>query len=324
MATERLKLLARGVWGARRFLLRRLLTSLLSVVGATLLVFLLLHMIPGDPVDNLLGEDARPADKAELRRCMDLDQPLPVQLGRFLRSIGDGTLGVSCPDRKTTVAGRIAAVLPYTVTLAVVSMSLALLLALPLGIAAALRPRTMLDATATGVALLGISMPAMWLGPLLLMTFFTGLEWLPGPGEEIDSPRGLILPAVVLSTHLMAMLARMTRSSLLETLNEDYVRTAYAKGLSPTRVVLKHALRNALIPVVTLIGLQAGYLLGGAVVTETIFSWPGVGRLAVGAILARDLPLAQGSILILAVSFIVINLFVDVLYGILDPRVGKR
>lgn len=321
MATERLKLLARGVWGARRFLLRRLLTSLLSVVGATLLVFLLLHMIPGDPVDNLLGEDARPADKAELRRCMDLDQPLPVQLGRFLRSIGDGTLGVSCPDRKTTVAGRIAAVLPYTVTLAVVSMSLALLLALPLGIAAALRPRTMLDATATGVALLGISMPAMWLGPLLLMTFFTGLEWLPGPGEEIDSPRGLILPAVVLSTHLMAMLARMTRSSLLETLNEDYVRTAYAKGLSPTRVVLKHALRNALLPVITVAGMQFGSLLAGAVVTEKIFARPGLGTLLLEGIMQRDYRIVQGCTLVVAVLYVGVNLLVDLLYAATDPRI---
>lgn len=317
-----------GVWGLRRFLLRRLLTSLLAVLGVIVAVFLLLHVVPGDPVDNLLGEDARPQDKLELRRCMDLDQPMPVQLYRFLRSIGDGTLGYSCPDRKRTVAGRIAAVMPHTVALAVSAMVVALLLALPLGVVAALRPRSGWDTAATAAALSGISMPSMWLGPVLLFLFFirpppfdTLVPALPGPGEDTDRFAGLILPSIMLGTHLMAMLARMTRSSLLDTLGEDYVRTARAKGLSEDRVVIKHALRNAMLPVITVAGMQFGALLAGAVVTEKVFARPGLGTLLLDAISQRDYRVVQGCALVIAVLYVGVNLLVDLLYAATDPRI---
>jgi peptide/nickel transport system permease protein len=317
-----------GVWGMRRFLMRRLFTSLLAVLGVVVAVFLLLHVVPGDPVDNLLGEDARPQDKLELRRCMDLDQPMPVQLYRFLRSVGDGTLGYSCPDRKRTVAGRIAEVMPHTVALAVSAMIVALLLALPLGVVAALRPRSGWDTAATAAALSGISMPSMWLGPVLLFLFFirpapldSFLPALPGPGEDTDRLAGLILPSIMLGTHLMAMLARMTRSSLLDTLGEDYVRTARAKGLSEDRVVIKHALRNAMLPVITVAGMQFGALLAGAVVTEKVFARPGLGTLLLDAISQRDYRVVQGCALVIAVLYVGVNLLVDLLYAATDPRI---
>lgn len=309
-------------WRLRRYLVRRLLSSLVSVAGVVSLTFVLLHLIPGDPVDNLLGEDARPQDKLELRRCMDLDQTLPVQFGRFTKSIVDGTLGYSCPDRKVTVAQRIKKALPPTVTLAVAAMAVALCLALPLGIVAALKARSRWDAALTAVALLGISIPSMCLGPLLLYLFFVQLPWFPGPSsEDSGGLRGLVLPAVMLGTHLMAMLARMTRSSLLDTLSEDYVRTARAKGLPPWKVVLKHAMRNALLPVITVAGMQFGALLAGAVVTEKVFARPGLGTLLLEAIAQRDYRVVQGLTLVIAVMYVLINLIVDVLYAAVDPRI---
>lgn len=308
-------------WRLRHYLVRRLFSSLFSVAGVVALTFVLLHLIPGDPVDNLLGEDARPQDKIELRRCMDLDQTLPVQFGRFVRSIFDGTLGYSCPDRKTTVAQRIKKALPPTAVLAVSAMTVAMFLSLPLGIIAALKARSRWDAALTAVALLGISMPSMWLGPMLLYAGYVGLQWFPGPGEEVGSLRGLILPSVMLGTHLMAMLARMTRSSLLDTLSEDYVRTARAKGLPPWKVVLKHAMRNALLPVITVAGMQFGALLAGAVVTEKVFARPGLGTLLLEAIAQRDYRVVQGLTLVIAVMYVVINLIVDVLYAAVDPRI---
>jgi ABC-type dipeptide/oligopeptide/nickel transport system permease component len=320
-ATRLIEALLSTSWRLRRYLVRRLFSSLLSVAGVVALTFVLLHLIPGDPVDNLLGEDARPQDKIELRRCMDLDQTLPVQFGRFVQSIFDGTLGYSCPDRKTTVAQRIKKALPPTAVLAVSAMTVAMLLSLPLGIIAALKARSRWDAALTAVALLGISMPSMWLGPMLLYAGYVGLQWFPGPGEEVGSLRGLILPSVMLGTHLMAMLARMTRSSLLDTLSEDYVRTARAKGLPPWKVVLKHAMRNALLPVITVAGMQFGALLAGAVVTEKVFARPGLGTLLLEAIAQRDYRVVQGLTLVIAVMYVLINLIVDVLYAAVDPRI---
>src|SRR6266542_540546 len=281
------------------FLRRRLLSSLTAVFGVSVLVFLLVHLIPGDPIDNLLGERADPRDKLEMQRCMDLDQPLVIQFGRFLANVADGTLGHTCPDQRRTVASLIAEALPSTIALATAAMVVALVLALPLGIVAALRPRGALDATATLISLAGISMPAMWLGPLLLAIFYVGLQWLPGPADE-GGLAGLILPAFMLGTHIMAMLARMTRSSLLEVLGEDYVRTARAKGLSSTAVVLRHALRNALVPVITVAGIQFGSLLAGAVVTEKVFARPGIGTLLLEAISQRDYRVVQGCTLVIA------------------------
>ncbi len=307
------------------FVLRRLGTSLLAVFGVSLLVFLLVHLIPGDPVDNMLGEGADPRDKAVLRACMDLDQPLPVQFGRFLRHVGDGTLGHTCHDplHPRTVASLIGEALPSTAALAAAAMVVALLLALPLGVAAALRPGSALDAAATGVSLAGISMPAMWLGPLLLVIFYIDLRWLPGPADD-GGLAGLVLPAVMLGTHLMAMLARMTRSSLLDVTGEDYMRTARAKGLGPWSIVVKHGLRNALVPVITVAGIQFGSLLAGAVVTEKVFARPGIGTLLLDAIAQRDYRVVQGCTLVTACTYVVVNLLVDLAYGAADPRIRMK
>ena len=291
------------------------------MAGAVVLTFLLLHLTPGDPVDNLLGDEARIEDKIELRRCLDLDQTLPVQFGRFVYSIWDGTLGHSCPDRKETVAQRIKKAFPATLTLAISAMAVALMLALPLGILAALKARTRWDTLLTAVALAGISMPAMWMGPMLLYVFYLVLGWLPGPGEATASVRGLVLPSLMLGTHLMAMLARMTRSSLLDTLSEDYVRTARAKGLPPWKVVLKHAMRNALLPVITVAGMQFGALLAGAVVTEKVFARPGLGTLLLEAIDERNYRVVQGLTLVIATVYVLLNLLVDLLYAAVDPRI---
>jgi ABC-type dipeptide/oligopeptide/nickel transport system permease component len=320
-ATRLVEALLSTTWRLRRYLVRRAIASLGSVAGVVVMVFVLLHLIPGDPVDNLLGEEARPQDKAELRKCMDLDQTLPVQFGRFVKSTFDGTLGYSCPDRKLTVATRIKQVLPSTIQLAVAAMAVALLLALPLGIGAALKVDTGWDTGLTGVALLGISMPAMWLGPMLLYLFYVLVPWFPGPGEDTGKLRGLVLPAVMLGTHLMAMLARMTRSSLLDTLSEDYIRTARAKGLPGWKVILKHAMRNALLPVITVAGMQFGALLAGAVVTEKVFARPGLGTLLLEAIAQRDYRVVQGCTLVIAVMYVTVNLIVDVLYAAVDPRI---
>jgi peptide/nickel transport system permease protein len=303
-----------------RYLRRRIASSLAAIFGVSMLVFLLVHLIPGDPVDNLLGERADPIDKAEMRRCMDLDQPLYVQFERFLVHVGDGTLGRTCPDERRTVASLIFAELPSTITLALAAMLVALALALPLGTVAALRPGGLLDAGATTISLLGISMPAMWLGPLLLAVFYVGLGWLPGPADG-GGVAALVLPSFMLGTHLMAMLARMTRSSLLEVLGEDYVRTARAKGLSSTATVLGHALRNALVPVITVAGIQFGSLLAGAVVTEKVFARRGIGTLLLEAISRRDYRLVQGCTLVIAVSYVTVNLAVDLAYGAADPRI---
>ncbi|HZS37130.1 MAG TPA: ABC transporter permease [Polyangia bacterium] len=305
------------------FLRRRLVSSVIAVLGVCVLVFLLLHLIPGDPIDNLLGERADPVDKAEMRACMDLDQTMMVQFGRFLVHVFDGTLGVTCPDRSRTVASLIGAALPSTFALAVAGMLVALILALPLGILAALKPRSPLDAAATVVSLAGISMPAMWLGPVLLSIFYVGLRWLPGPADDAGLA-GLVLPAIMLGTHLMAMLARMTRSSLLDVLGEDYIRTARAKGLAPSRVILRHGLRNALVPVITVAGIQFGSLLAGAVVTEKVFARPGIGTLLLEAIAQRDYRVVQGCTLVIAVSYVTVNLLVDLAYGVADPRIRVR
>lgn len=305
------------------YLRRRLFSSLVAILGVTVLVFLLVHLIPGDPVENLLGERADPADLAEMRACMDLDQTLPVQLWRFVRNVADGTFGVTCPDRARTVASLIWAALPSTVALATAAMVIALLLALPLGIAAAIRPGSILDASATTISLAGISMPSMWLGPLLLSIFYVQLHWLPGPADP-EGLAALLLPSIMLGTHLMAMLARMTRSSLLDVLSEDYVRTARSKGLGSLAMIVRHALRNALVPVITTAGIQFGSLLAGAVVTEKVFARAGIGTLLLEAISERNYRVVQGCTLVIAISYVLVNLLVDVAYGLADPRIRVK
>ncbi|HTM21969.1 MAG TPA: ABC transporter permease [Kofleriaceae bacterium] len=304
------------------FVLRRLGSGLLAVFGVSVLVFLFLHIIPGDPVDQLAGGDADPARRAAIERCLNLDRPLGEQFGTFLHNIADGSLGHQCPDpaNKPDVMDRITDVLPYTLELACGGMLVALLLALPLGILAAVRRGTWVDTMSATVSLLGISMPIMWMGPLALSLFFVDLGWLPGPNEP-DATGALILPSVVVGVHLMAMLSRMTRASMVEVLHEDYMRTARAKGLPPGRVLLLHGLRNALLPVITVAGLQFGALLSGAIITEKVFARPGLGTLLLEGISQRNFPLVQGTVLVVAVLYVTVNLLVDLAYGLADPRI---
>ncbi len=311
--------------GLGRYLLRRAATAAVALCGVCLLVFSLIHLIPGDPVDNMLGETAPAAERDRLRQALHLDEPLPHQFGRFVDGIRDGTLGRSFRNRDRTVASLIGEVFPDTLLLALAAMFVALLLALPLGIAAALRPGTWFDGMSMGISLLGVAIPNMWLGPLLLLAFSIHWAWFPGPAP--NDPRtlaALVLPAITLGTALMAMLSRMTRASLLGVLGEDYIRTARAKGLSSTRVVLKHGLRNALIPVITVVGLQFGALLSGAIVTEKVFGRPGLGTLLMRAITTRDYPVIQGTVLFIAVLYVLVNLAVDLTYGVVDPRIRRR
>jgi ABC-type dipeptide/oligopeptide/nickel transport system permease component len=306
------------------FLIRRLGSSALAVLGVSLLVFFFLHLVPGDPVDRLAGGDATPEQRADMARCMHLDEPLAVQFGIFVGNVADGSLGRQCPDPadRPTVMARVLEVMPYTIELAFGGMAVAILLALPLGIIAAVRRGTWIDTAAAMVSLSGISMPIMWMGPLLVSVFFVQLAWLPGPAEP-DAALALLLPSVVVGTHLMAMLSRMTRSSLVEVLGEDFMRTARAKGLPEPVVVLKHGLRNALLPVITVAGLQFGSLLGGAIITEKVFARPGLGTLLLEGISERNYPLVQGTVLVIAVAYVTVNLLVDLGYGLADPRVRR-
>jgi ABC-type dipeptide/oligopeptide/nickel transport system permease component len=306
------------------FILRRLGLGLISILGVSVLVFLFLHLIPGDPVDNLAGGDqATPEMRAKIEQCMGLDQPLYVQFGRFLGHVADRTLGHQCPDpkNKPTVMDRVAEALPNTVALALCGMGVALVFALPLGIVAALRRGTWVDTLSALISLSGIAFPMMLMGPLLLMFFFDRLGLLPGPTET--GPLAMILPATAVGTHLMAMLARMTRSSMVEVLGEDYLRTARAKGLPDRVVVAKHALRNALLPVITVAGLQFGSMLSGAIITEKVFARPGLGTLLLEAIAERNYPIVQGTVLVIAALYVLVNIAVDVAYGVADPRIRR-
>jgi len=301
-----------------RFLLRRLLLTIPVLVGVATLVFSLIHLVPGDPVQAMLGESASPQDVAQLRTRLGLDRPLYEQYISFAGGVVRGDLGTS---RRTNrpVTSVILERMPATLELALAAMLLAMAFAIPLGIVAAVRKGTRVDHAATTIALVGISMPTFWLGPLLAIVFSVWLGWFPVSGRGTFA--NLVLPAVTLGAPLAAMLARMTRASVLEELRELYVLAARARGVSETRAVLAHAFRNSLIPIVTVIGLQFGSVLTGAVITETIFAWPGVGRLLVQSISARDYPAVQGCILLIAVTYVSMNLLIDVLYGVLDPRI---
>jgi peptide/nickel transport system permease protein len=301
-----------------RFLARRLLLTIPVFFGVATVVFLLIHLIPGDPVQAMLGESAAPADIAVLRGRLGLDRPLIVQYGAFLEGLATGDLGTSLRTNQSVVS-VLAERLPATVELAAAAMLVALVFALPIGTIAAARAGTRLDHMTMTAALVGISMPNFWLGPLLAIVFSIVLGWLPVSGR--GTPAHLILPAVTLAAPLAAVLARMTRASVLEELRELYVLAARARGVSRARAVLRHAFRNSLVPIVTLLGLQLGGLLTGAVITETIFAWPGVGRLLIQSIGFRDYPMVQGCILLIAVMYVSLNLFADLLYGMLDPRI---
>lgn len=307
-----------GFWS---FAARRSLGAAAAVVGVSLAVFALRHAVPGDPIDAMLGEQATETDREALRVCLDLDKGIGGQLVSFGKDVLSGTLGISCLDRRSTVASLIRQVYPRTLELAVAAVGLALLLALPLGILASLRPGSWLDGLVMGTSLAGIAVPTMWLGPMLLAFFYVRLGWLPGPADPPSAPGALLLPAVTLASHLAAMLARMTRSALLDVAGEDFMRTARSKGLSRLAILRRHALRNALLPVVTVAGIQLGALLAGAIVTEKIFARPGLGTLLLDAISMRNWKVVQGVVLVVAISYVLVNVLVDFVYAALDPRV---
>jgi peptide/nickel transport system permease protein len=300
------------------FLLRRLLLTIPVLLGVATLVFSLIHLVPGDPVQTMLGESATPQEIARVRTQLGLDRPLYVQYWVFLKGVAKGDLGVSLRTNEP-VATAIADRMPATIELAIAAMCLAIVVAIPLGIIAAVGAGTVVDYAATTLALAGISIPNFWLGPLLAIVFAVTLGWMPVSGS--GTPAHLILPAITLGAPLGAVLARMTRASVIEELRELYVLAARARGVSRARAVLRHAFRNSLIPIVTVLGLQMGAVLTGAVITETIFAWPGVGRLLIQSINFRDYPLVQGCILLIAVTYVAMNLLTDLAYGLLDPRI---
>lgn len=301
-----------------RYLVRRLLLTIPVLLGVATLVFALIHLVPGDPAQAMLGEGAAPEELVKLRQSLGLDEPLLVQYQSFLTGIARGDLGTSF-RYNTPVTAQIREKLPNTAMLAVAAMGLAIVFAIPLGILAAVFRGTVVDYSAMTIALVGISMPNFWLGPLLAIFFAVRLGWLPVSGT--GSIWHLVLPAVTLGAALSAILARMTRASLLEELRELYVLAARARGLSASRAILRHAFRNSLIPIVTIVGLQFGAVLTGTIITETIFAWPGLGRLLIQAINYRDYPLVQGCILFISVTYVAMNLLTDLAYGFLDPRI---
>jgi peptide/nickel transport system permease protein len=300
------------------FLIRRLLLTIPVLLGVATLVFSLVHLVPGDPVQAMLGESASPQDVAELRGRLGLDRPLYEQYGGFLKGLATGNLGRSLRTNQPVVAA-IAERVPATLELAFAAMLVATIVAIPLGIVAAASAGTRVDHAATTLALVGISVPNFWLGPLLAIVFSVTLGWLPVSGR--GTLAHLVLPAVTLGAPLAAVLARMTRASVIEELRELYVLAARARGVSRAAAVLRHAFRNSLIPIVTVLGLQFGAVLTGAVITETIFAWPGVGRLLIQSISFRDYPLVQGCILLIAITYVTMNLLTDLAYGLLDPRI---
>ena len=332
------------------FILKRLATLIPTLVGITLVAFGLIRLIPGDPIEVMMGERRLdPEVHAAMVKSMGLDQPLATQYFQYLGNLLHGDLGQSLVSREP-VAKEFAALFPATVELALTALLLAVTLGLLLGMLAGLKRGSLFDQGVMGMATVGYSMPVFWWGLILIMFFSVNLGWTTVSGRisiEYDVARvsgfllvdswlsgeegafssalaHLLLPAVVLGTSSLAVVARMTRSSMLEVLREDYVRTARAKGLSPVRVVVVHALRNALIPVLTVVGMQTGSLLAGAVLTETIFSWPGIGKWLIDSIARRDYPVVQAGILISALTFIGVNLFVDILYGVVNPRIRAQ
>jgi peptide/nickel transport system permease protein len=300
------------------YLIRRLLLTIPVLLGVATLVFALIHLVPGDPAQAMLGEGASQEEVQKLRGILGLDRPLLAQYLSFLGGITRGDLGRSF-RYNTPVTTEIRARFPNTVKLALAAMLVALSVAIPLGILAAVYRGTFVDHAAMTLALAGICMPNFWLGPLLAILFAVWLGWLPVSGT--GTPAHLVLPAVTLGAALAAILARMTRASVLEELRELYVLAARARGFSGRRAVLRHAFRNSLIPIVTIVGLQFGAVLTGTIITETIFAWPGIGRLLIQAINFRDYPLVQGCILFISVTYVAMNLITDLTYGFLDPRI---
>jgi peptide/nickel transport system permease protein len=301
-----------------RYISLRLLFAIPALWLILTMVFLLAHIVPGDPVAQMLGEGARAEDLQQLRHALGLDLPIPVQYGHYITGVLHGNLGESIRFQRP-VAKVIIEHYPATLELAIVALGVCALIGIPGGVLAASKRGQRTDHTVAVLTLFGLSLPNFALGPILMLLFAVILGWLPVTGRGGISH--LILPAFTLGAALAAILTRMVRSSVIEELSADYVRTARAKGVSESGVLFRHALRNALIPTLTILGLQFGTLLAGTIVTESIFSWPGIGRLAVQAINARDYPLLQGCILLIAVSYVFVNLLTDMVYALVDPRV---
>lgn len=303
------------------YIVRRVAALIPVALGVVTLTFALIHLVPGDPVSAMLGDNARPADIAAMRHQLGLDRPLPRQYASFLGGLARGDLGESISMREP-VARLIAERYPATLELAGAGIAVALLLAIPLGIIAGANPGGLGDIGAMGFAIAGISVPHLYLGPLLMIVFSLDLGWLPLTGRGGLSH--LVLPAITLGAALAAIVARMLRQSLIEVRAADYMRTARGKGLGEFAALVRHGLRNALTPVITIIGLEAGGLLTGAIIAETIFSWPGLGRLLITAIGNRDYPLVQGCVLTFALSYVVVNMAADLAYAAADPRIRLR
>ena len=312
----------------RRYVARRLLLLVPVLVGVSIVIFMVLHLTPGDPAEVMLGSQATREDLERLRADLGLNEPLHVQYARWVAHVARGDLGRSLWMKRPVlneVLGRLQATLVLTGAALVLSTAVGIVL----GVASAARPNSVLDRLSAVASLFGASMPVFWLGIVLMVIFALWLGWLPasgmyapyGGGDLRDLLAHLALPAVTLAAASVTIIARLTRSTMLDILGQDYIRTARAKGLVERGVVLRHGLKNALVPIVTVVGVQAGYLLGGAVLTETVFAWPGVGTLMVQGILARDFPLVQGCVLVVALSFVLVNLAVDLLYAWLDPRI---
>lgn len=304
-----------------KFIGKRLLMLIPVLIGVSLIVFTLMQLSPGDPAMIILGAQAAPEDIAILRESMGLNDPLIVQFIRFLLGMFTLDFGTSYKDGMPVLTKLLEA-LPYTAELTFCAVLLALIIGIPAGIISATKQYSIFDRIASVLALIGFSTPNFWLSIMLILVFSVNLKWLPVSGT--GSILHLVLPSIALGVQSAAVFTRMTRSSMLEVLNMDYIRTARAKGLSERVVILKHALKNALIPVITVVGLQIGLLFGGAILTETVFAWPGVGRLMIDSIRAKDTPVVQGGVIFTASIFVFINLLVDILYAYVDPRVKAQ
>jgi peptide/nickel transport system permease protein len=309
----------------RQFVMRRLLLLPVTALGVSILVFMVLHLVPGNPAQVIAGADAPPATVKQIEHELGLDKPLPEQYWNYLRRVLHGDLGRSLRSKRP-VTSDIRDALPNTLALAVLAAAITPILAIPLGMLAATLQGTPTDTVVTFFSTVGITLPTFAVGLLLIFFFGIRLGWMPisGVGGSLYSLDGLkhaILPAITLSLGSIAVFTRLSRSALLEVLNQDYIRTARAKGLKERSVILRHGFKNALLPIVTVYGLQIGALLSGAVVTETVFAWPGIGRLALSAIQGRDFPVVQGCLLVIATIFVLVNLAVDMLYALIDPRI---
>ena len=297
----------------------RLVTALLVVFGVMTIVFMLIHIVPGDPVEVMLGESAQATDREALRETLGLNLPLSMQWVNYINCLIHLDLGTSL-HTKRPVIDVLTERIPATSLLAGTSILIALMIALPLGMLAAVRKGSIWDRIAMTFSMLGVAIPNFWMGPMLILVFSLWLGWFPVSGNE--HILSLVLPAVTLGTALAAILSRMIRASLLEVLKEDYIRAANARGLLPSTVICKHALKNAALPVVTILGMQLGALLAGAVITETVFSWPGIGQLTIDAIQKRDYPVVQSCVLLISLCYVVVNLLTDLAYAWLDPRIS--